>query len=190
MLGGSFLVGYLLSTLVLFPRPDTAGTAVAVPSLYGERQTRAESTLRDAGLEVGQVTEMASLEADRGRVLAQDPIPGQRLNQGAAVSFAISGGPPELRVPPVTGMHVASARELLESVGFSVDIRQVESSSAREGTVTRSDPSEGVARPLPAAVTLLVGAGPPPDTTSGVRPIGDGIPQAGPPGPSGGGAPR
>lgn len=180
MLAGSFGVGYLLSTQVLFPRPETAGSAVVVPSLYGERQGRAESELREAGLTVGTVTAMASLGTERGRILAQDPVPGQQLHRGAAVSLAVSGGPPELRVPPVSGMHVSSARELLESVGFSVEIRHVKASSVREGVVTRSDPSAGVARPLPAAVTLLVSAGPPPpvDTvTERVQPIGQARPR-------------
>jgi len=198
ILGGSFIVGYLLSTQVLFPRPDTAGAGVEVPSLYGDMQGRAESEVREAGLEVGRVTELASMEAERGRVLAQDPIPGQLLHRGAAVSFAISAGPPELRVPPLRGMHVSTARELLESVGFAVEVRHEESSSIPEGIVTRTDPSEGVARPLPAAVVLLVSAGPPvapvPESAEPegvrVRPIGELQPRGGGGGPPDGGGRR
>lgn len=186
---GSFGVGYMLSTQVLFPRPDTAGTAIVTPSLYGERREAAERAIGEAGLEIGNVMELASTQTERGRVLAQDPVPGQQLRRGAAVSIAVSAGRPELAVPPVAGMRQSTARELLEGLGFEVAVQRTEGRAA-EGVVLGTRPEAGMARTLPAVVTLLVSSGSPaqqdtapqltppsrPSDTAGGRP---------PPGPGG-----
>lgn len=159
VLVASFGIGYLLSTLVLFPRPETAGAGIEVPRLYGLERTRAEETLREAGFAAGPVMELASLETEPGRVLAQDPIPGQQLRRGASVSYAISSGPPELRVPPVTGLTAGAARELLEAGGFEVEIEQIRTAAAPEGTVMRTDPEGGSPQRLPARVSLVIAVG-------------------------------
>lgn len=164
VLVSSFAVGYLLSTQVVFPRPETAGAGIPVPSLYGVTQSEAEAALRDAGLAIGEVTELRSRDTRRGRVLAQDPVPGQQLRRGGTVSFAVSGGAPVLRVPPVQGMDVETARALLESVGFDVEVRQVPAAGVPAGAVTRVNPGVGVEATLPAVVTLLVNSAPPADT--------------------------
>lgn len=176
ILFGSFGVGYLLSTQLLFPRPDTAGTGIATPSLYGERRDDAEAAIREAGLEVGAVTELASARTERGRVLAQDPIPGQQLRRGAAVAIAVSAGRPELAVPPVAGMRQATARSLLEGLGFEVAVQRSEGGRAAEGVVLSTRPETGMAQTLPAVVTLLVSSGP----TS--QPAQDTAPPDAPPG--------
>jgi len=155
----SFGVGYLLSTLVLFPRPDTAGAGVAVPRLYGMDTGSADEALAAVGLEVGEVMELASLETPSGRVLAQDPVPGQQLRPGAAVSYAVSSGPPFLRVPAVVGLAVEAARELLEGAGFDVEIQEARSGEVPPGTVARTEPAGGEPQRLPARVVLVVAVG-------------------------------
>lgn len=172
MLLVSFGVGYLLSTLVLFPRPETAGTGIPVPSLYGDTWTEAEAAIREAGLVPGEVTEMASSTVERGRVVAQAPIPNQQLRSGGVVSLGVSGGVPALRVPPVRGMREETARELLEGVGFEVEVRQVRVDDLPAGVVTRTDPEPGAARPVPSLVTLLVNSAPVVDSIEGGLPLG------------------
>jgi beta-lactam-binding protein with PASTA domain len=154
----SFGVGYLLSSQLLFPRPETAGTGIPVPDLTGEDRTTAETVLREAGLEIGEVTELAHGDAEPGRVLAQTPIAGQQLREGAAVSFAVSAGPAEPRVPPVAGLSAGTAREILERAGFAVEVKQTRSPDVPEGVVDRTDPPAGAPRPLPSTVTMIVSA--------------------------------
>ncbi|NIX38720.1 MAG: PASTA domain-containing protein, partial [Gemmatimonadetes bacterium] len=125
----SFGVGYLLSTLVLFPRPETAGAGVPVPELYDQTLSDAEATLRELGLELGDVRELTSATTDSGRVLAQDPVPGQQLLPGASVAVGVSAGAPELRVPPLAGLGQATARDLLETLGFDVAVQQTRSAA-------------------------------------------------------------
>ena len=158
-----FGTGYLLATVVLFPRPETAGAGIPVPELYGETLERAEATLRTLELEPGEVREMTSVETEAGHVIAQDPLPGQQLLPGATVSLGVSAGPPELQVPPVVGLAQGTARELLETLGFDVAVQQTRSAQFDAGVVTRVDPEAGTSQPLPAAVTLVVSTGPPQD---------------------------
>jgi beta-lactam-binding protein with PASTA domain len=164
VLAGSFGTGYILATQVFFPRPETAGSGVAVPSLYGQTRAAAESAIRELGLEVGDVRVLNNMGTEVGRVLAQSPLPGQQLRPGATVSLGVSGGAPELRVPPVVGLGEATARELLESVGFEVVVRQTRGADFPAGVVARADPPVGTPRLLPARVTLVVSTGPPPDS--------------------------
>ncbi len=156
----SFGVGFLLATRVVFPRPVTADAGVAVPALYGRERADAEREVAENGLAVGTVTEMASTTAPAGEVLAQDPVPGQELRPGAAVSFAVSSGPPDLRVPSLTGLGAATARALLERAGFQVRVQQVQDDRLPRGAVSGTDPESGTAMPLPASVLLLVSSGP------------------------------
>ncbi|MFO7892476.1 MAG: PASTA domain-containing protein [Longimicrobiales bacterium] len=168
VLGGSFGVGYLLATMVIFPPPDTAGTGVEVPDLYGRTQAEAEAALREMGLEAGEVTELRSLSADAGRVLAQAPLPGQELRPGATVSMGVSGGPPELRVPPLVGLGQATARELLETVGFDVAVQQTRNMDVPAGVVARAEPEPGTPQRLPAQVLIIVSTGPPLESVDSV----------------------
>lgn len=178
MLIGSFGVGYLLSTQVLFPKPDTAGTGIPTPDLYGETRQDAERAIREAGLQVGEVSQLASIDTDRGRVLARDPVPGQQLHPGGLVSMAVSGGRPALVVPPVTGMTVRSATELLEELGFAVTVQQNEGGGAGDGVVVSSRPTSGSTHTLPTMVTLVVGARATPDSVEIDDPI-PGVPVPG-----------
>ncbi|MGK7310704.1 MAG: PASTA domain-containing protein [Candidatus Longimicrobiales bacterium M2_2A_002] len=172
----SFGVGYLLSTLVLFPRPETAGAGVPVPELYDRTLSDAEATLRVLGLELGDVRELTSASTDSGRVLAQDPVPGQQLLPGASVAVGVSAGAPELRVPPLAGLGQATARDLLETLGFDVTVQQVRSGAFPAGVVTRSEPETGTRQLLPAEVVLLVSTGGPQDTLPApeIDPVGSG----------------
>lgn len=173
VLACSFGTGYLLATEVMFPPPETAGAGIAVPDIYGEVRAPAEAEIREAGLAVGEVREMRSMTTEAGRVLAQEPLPGQQLLPGGTVSLGVSAGPPELRVPPVVGLSDSTARSLLESVGFDVAFQQVRSTAFPAGVVTRADPPAGSPQRLPAEVTLVVSTGSPSDSLPGTaRPGG------------------
>jgi len=156
----SFLVGYIMATQVLFPRPETAGTGIPVPNLYGLEMGEAARALGSVGLDVGPVSELASQRAPAGRVLAQDPVPEQQLRPGATVALAVSAGPPEARVPPLTGLGATTARGLLEAAGFEVDVQHVRTRAVPPNAVVRTDPEAGSRARLPAVVTLVLSAGP------------------------------
>lgn len=161
----SFGVGYLISTLVLFPRPETAGTGVPVPDLRGEDRAGAEARLQTAGLILAGVEYLPSEEADSGRVLGQDPVPGQELRRGAAVKLAVSAGPARVHVPAVAGLSARTAAELLAGVGLEVRTVPAQDGGAAPGLAQGTDPGPGEVVERSATVTLRVGqgGGPAPD---------------------------
>lgn len=171
---GSFGVGYLISTQILFPRPETAGTGIPVPELYGLARADAEQRIEDVGLVVGSVSELASSQAEPGQVLAQDPVPGQQLRSGAAVSFAVSSGPPEVRVPPLRGLAADAARDLLARTALDVEVAQVRTAEVPAGAVADTEPAAGTLVQLPGSVTIIISVGPPPvDTVPPAPPLGE-----------------
>lgn len=156
---GGFVAGYFLATQIIFPRPETAGAGIAVPALYGLDRDAAERALRERGLRVGEVVQFASLRASAGRVLAQHPIPDQQLRIGAEVALVVSDGPPEVRVPPVAGLGLVTARALLERAGFELDVQEVRIAGAPD-VVVRTEPAAGERLRLPASLTVIFNLGP------------------------------
>ncbi|HSH46266.1 MAG TPA: PASTA domain-containing protein [Longimicrobiales bacterium] len=179
---GAFLVGYLVSVLIIFPAPETARGGVPVPDLRGMTRIEAREALRDVDLELGSVLAMPSMQVEEGRVLAQAPIAEQQLRPGAAVDLTLSGGPPQLRVPPVEGLGSGTARDLLERSGFDVEMQPVQA-ELPEGSVVRLTPAAGSELRLPAVVTVYVSLGPAPlgDSLPAARSVGRGNGEAGRP---------
>jgi serine/threonine-protein kinase len=71
---------------------------VVVPSLVGLSQAVAGQTLANAGLNVGNVTSVASSTQPAGLVVSSSPGTGSTVPPGSPVDIAVSTGPP----PPTT----------------------------------------------------------------------------------------
>jgi serine/threonine-protein kinase len=91
---------------------------VTVPDVTGKTQAEAVQLLEGAGLEVGQVAQVADQVVPAGAVVSQDPAAGAEVDGGSAVSLTVSSGPGTAEVPDVTGMNVADAQEELTAAGF------------------------------------------------------------------------
>lgn len=156
----AFALGYGIATFVVFPPAEEAGDTVAVPGLAGESLDEARQQIEAAGLQPGEILEIPHPDRPRNSVLAQDPIPGQRLRPGASVAFAVSAGSPAVRVPDLIGFPESTARGVLERAGFEVEATE-EEDDAPAGRVIAIQPSPGTAQNLPARVLLLISTGPP-----------------------------
>ena len=161
----AFLLGWIVATQILFPKPALARDEVAVPDLAGMTLAEAEEELANARLEVGRVREMAHPDAARGEVVAQDPVSGQRLRPGGEVRLAVSRGRARVTVPDLVGMPIDAALELARRVGFEPQ-RVDEPTIEEAGTVLRTEPAAGGQTELPARLVLVASAGglAPPDT--------------------------
>lgn len=161
----AFLLGWLIATQLMFPKPALAGDEVMVPDLTGISVDQARAELALQQLEVGRLLEMVHPEAERGVVVAQDPIPGMRLRPGAEVRLAVSRGRARATVPDLVGMPADAAIELAQRIGFEIE-RQDEPTIEAAGTVLRTRPVAGQQLEVPAPLTIVVSAGglAPPDT--------------------------
>jgi hypothetical protein len=165
----AFLLGWLIATQLMFPKPALAGDEVMVPELAGLTLDQARAELAMQQLEVGRLVEMVHPDAPRGAVVAQDPIPGMRLRPGAEVRLAVSRGRARATVPDLVGMPADAAIELAQRIGFEVE-RQDEPTIEEAGTVLRTRPAAGQQVEVPAPLTIVVSAGglAPPDTAPAV----------------------
>jgi eukaryotic-like serine/threonine-protein kinase len=89
----------------------------SVPELSGMVRTDAISALQNAGLISGHVTEETS-ERPRGIVLRTQPVAGQLVPRGTPVDFVVSGGPPMITMPDLTGHDFEDARGIVEQLGL------------------------------------------------------------------------
>jgi eukaryotic-like serine/threonine-protein kinase len=105
-------------------RPDTA----EVPKLVDRRGTRVDDVLERVMAEEEITweldrTEEFSRTVPQGRVISQDPAPGEQLADGSTVHYVVSRGKPIVNVPDVSGMTQAEAERALEERGLSVGPR-------------------------------------------------------------------
>ncbi|MGH3365188.1 MAG: Stk1 family PASTA domain-containing Ser/Thr kinase [Nocardioidaceae bacterium] len=126
---------------------------IEVTDFTGKSVDRAEQVLTELGLEV-EITEENSDTVPEGKVISQAPASGT-LFRGDTVQLVASKGPAMVQVPPVRGVGVDEAVQLLEQAGFA---EQTVRSDVYVGLefVVESDPQEGTMAPQGSTVTLFL----------------------------------
>jgi len=157
---GGWFAGYVLATQVFFPAPPPPGDLYEVPDVRGLGLASAEERLAGAGLELGETDSITHPSVAAGLVLGQSPLPGQVSRPDSPVQITLSIGPQMRSVPDVLRLDEVRARVVLETSGFFVDVDTMEADEPRGQVVDVSPPPDSVVA-LPAAVTLVVSAGPP-----------------------------
>jgi beta-lactam-binding protein with PASTA domain len=138
-----------------------AGTPLAnVPSVVGLAQATAATTLANAGLSVGTVTQQSSGTVPQGNVISQNPAANTVVDAGSPVDLVVSSGPGQVNVPAVSGLTQAQAATALTSVGLVVgNVTQQSSSSVPIGNVISQNPLASTAVNPGSAVDLVVSSG-------------------------------
>lgn len=137
----------------------SAGPApVAVPDVAQFTREDAERVLVAAGLTVGRIDSIPSA-AERGVVVVTRPGAGTPRLAGRAVDLVVSRGPADVRVPTVTGLVEADARQRLERVGLLVGLVEPRPASrGRPGTVLEQRPAAGTRTAAGSRVDLIIAA--------------------------------
>lgn len=81
-----------------------------VPDVRGMNEVDARQRLVQAGFQVGKVETKQSTTVVEGAVIAQSPMPGQRINRDAPVDLVVSAGPPQ---PSVLDQDIERGFELV-----------------------------------------------------------------------------
>jgi beta-lactam-binding protein with PASTA domain/predicted Ser/Thr protein kinase len=138
-----------------------------VPDVRGDSRDEAVAELTEANL-VAEVHDVPSPQPP-GTVTAQDPKPGEEVEEGTSVRINVSSGPKQIAVPSVVGLPFEQANSTLQGAGFSVARTDVDSNQP-EGTVIDQDPAGNTLAAKDSTVTLSVSKGPEttvvPDVTS------------------------
>ncbi|TDC61173.1 Stk1 family PASTA domain-containing Ser/Thr kinase, partial [Actinomadura sp. GC306] len=157
-IGGAALIGWMVSS----GGEDTE--QVAIPNtIVNVSQAAATAELTKLGFKVGEPKLEYSDEIRRGFVISSDPRPGANAPEGSAVTLLVSRGkkpPTEIEIPDVTGKPYDQAKKTLESRGFEVEKRVVNSDDVPRLNVVSTDPSGGSKAPKGTTVTVTVSNGP------------------------------
>jgi beta-lactam-binding protein with PASTA domain len=65
-------------------------STVAIPALVGKSRDEAESILRAAGLELGQIGKVSSDHLPEGQIVQQLPVTGSKAERGASVRVTVA----------------------------------------------------------------------------------------------------
>jgi serine/threonine-protein kinase len=156
----TFVAGYLLAALVVFPAPIFA-SATAVPRVLGMPRQEAERTLAEVGLAAGEVDEATHPTLERSAIVWQDPPPGVAVSPRSAVNLTVSIGPQRVPGPDLTGYDATLAGQLIQAAGLR--IRSIDSTQAPvpRGVVVNTRPPAGSTLLPGSGVTLVVSVGAP-----------------------------
>lgn len=137
----------------------SSGPAI-VPNVVGQSSAAASSTLLAAGFVTGNVDAIYSA-APVGQVIAQVPAAGANALLGEAIALQTSKGPAPVAVPFVVGQSLTAANSTLTSIGFTVSVTRVFSTTVPANEVMAQAPAAGtLVTPLPASpVALTVSSG-------------------------------
>ena len=134
---------------------------IEIPSVVGQTVAQATATLQDAGLNLGEVSEQESTEAE-GTVISQNPVAETQVDKGTRVDVVVaiapaSPSPTEIPITDQTCQSLPAARNELERGGFDVVIAetpQFNPSCPQSNKVASQDPSSG-SFPPGTTVTLV-----------------------------------
>ena len=146
----------------------------AVPRVVGADVGTAVTTIRNAGFR--PVVERVRNDAPKDQVIAQDPEPTTRLEEGSEVALTVSDGPGLRGVPNVEGLTGKEARERLVEAGFEVRVRREPSDEVEPRMVIESVPGPGAQVEVGSTVTIVVSSGPEQVTVPDV--VGDSLGEA------------
>jgi eukaryotic-like serine/threonine-protein kinase len=165
------------------PEPSTslnAGQAVTikvsqgvkeavVPDLEGISVDSALEQLREAGLEIGERTYVASDET-RNLIVKSTPKSGKVVPAGSKVDLEVASG--QNKVPDVKGKTSTDASNILEQAGFTAKEEPRETADAAPGTVVDQSPAAKSNARLSSTVTIFVAQAPatPPPATETTTP--------------------
>jgi serine/threonine-protein kinase len=127
---------------------------VTVPNVVGKDIAEARGILEGDGLKVVTKPDDTSTEKPN-TVTAQDPKPESTLRPNGTVTLKVAQ---PVAVPDVTGSQRAEAEKTLRDAGFTVRVREVDTSNLDEvGTVLTQTPDAGEDRRRGSRVTIEVG---------------------------------
>lgn len=95
---------------------------VEVPNLLNQYSIEVKTTLKDLGLEEGNVTSEHDDRVASGRVIRQSPDAGTKVSMGTKVDYVLSKGPEIIytTVPTLLGLDLESAKAKITEKNLSV----------------------------------------------------------------------
>ncbi len=138
--------------LVISSGPDQ----VVVPDVRGKTREEARRLLEEARLKAGPPRTEFSADVEEGRVISQDPGPGERVDPGRSIDLTVSAGKDTVAVPDVTGIDEEAARRFLVDRGLKMVSQDGCDVSKRPDIVLTQSPAAGEKVAKDSEVTITV----------------------------------
>ncbi len=135
---------------------DIRFASAEVPNLIGRDEAEARRVLEARGLRVGTAARVESRVA-AGRVLAQAPRAGARVEPGAAVDIDVAA-PAQVAMPNLVGHDEQAAIRRLAAAELTLGRVRRRESDQPEGTVVSQSPAANRRARIGTAVDLVVAA--------------------------------
>ncbi len=142
------------------------GRSVVLGDVVGAPLPGVRAELEEAGLVVATRNGF-SLTVPRGSVLAQEPLPGSRLDPGSTVSLVVSRGAVRVVLDDAVGRPIVEARRPLDEAGVTVEVVDRADEDVPVGIVLEQEPGPGLEVQGDAVARFVVSSGPAP------RPVPD-----------------
>ena len=110
--------------------------SVSAPDVRNKTLEEAKVVIVKAGLEVGDVTEVASDDVKEKTVIDSDPKAGKKVKKGSKVDLRVSSGKKTVDMPNFVGMDEEMVKKNASKLGFkNITVEKVESNSYDTGKV-------------------------------------------------------
>jgi eukaryotic-like serine/threonine-protein kinase len=141
----------------------------AVPSLAGRTVDEAKTTLTDAHLTVGKVTEVWNDSVTIGQVVSSSIDAGTLVKPDVQIDLNVSRGPAPIKIASYVNKSFDSAKTYYEAKGVTVARGTDQfSNTVASGNVISQDPAKGTTT-KGSTITFIVSKGPEYVTIPGVR---------------------
>ncbi len=135
-----------------------------LPSVIGNTQSLAETTLKNKDLKVSYKYEVTETEDLWGTVKSSDPIAGTSVKSGDVITLVIYMGPEVVneKVPDVVGKTLDEAKKILTDLKFTNFSCEYEYDDEveKDSIVSLSGAQIGEKAPITTPITLVVSKGP------------------------------
>ena len=123
--------------------------SVLVKDYVGKSGDQALNELQTAGLQPTTITQ-TSTSIPAGLVISQDPTGGTSAPAGSVVHLVVSAGAP-IKIPNVYSLHLSQAQKILESAGFTVEVK---GSKKANSVVVGVNPDSGNSATAGSVITI------------------------------------
>jgi serine/threonine-protein kinase len=135
------------------------GDSVRVPDVVGLTVPEAQQDLEAAGLTIGEQTQSNDENVPEGSIIDQSPVSQAEVEEGSAVDVVVSAGVEETAVPPLVGLSLDEASQVLREAKLRLGDTTSKPSDEAEGTVIKVRPKEGETVPANSTVDLTYASG-------------------------------
>lgn len=154
-----FLILFFLSS-ILAHRYVIKGEMVTVPDIVGKTMNEAKTELVRKRLSLVKKGEQFDAKLERGKIIAQEPSSGSKVNFNEVIKVTLSSGQEKVLVPRLVGRNFQLIREILEEGGVTRGIMShVHTPKYSAGRIIAQYPpaAEEVGRGMP--ISLLISEG-------------------------------